>query len=277
MGTRHRDISLVVFDMAGTTVEDSGLVQQSFLAADAHAGLSKTDEDRRRMLDYVSDTMGQSKIVVFRHLSGGNEEQAQAANKEFERCYSQLVDDGRCSAVPGAGNSSAPCGSRASRRRSPPASRTRRRCAIIRALGWQDVADVVLCPGDGVRGRPFPDLALTALMRIGAPSVQSMVVLGDTTSDVTTGLRAGALASVGVLTGAHDATQLSEAGPPTFSTVSRTCPVCSPNCATPDLRARAPLPSSDGSLGSMVRAFTMLKATRSGRYRSSAYSNVSPF
>ena len=49
-------------------------------------------------------------------------------------------------------------------------------------------------------------------MRTGAPSVQSMVVLGDTTSDVTTGLRAGALASVGVLTGAHDATQLAEAG-----------------------------------------------------------------
>ena len=43
-------ISLVVFDMAGTTVEDSGLVQQSFLAADSHAGLSHTDADREEML-----------------------------------------------------------------------------------------------------------------------------------------------------------------------------------------------------------------------------------
>ena len=44
--------------------------------------------------------MGQSKIVVFRHLSRGNEEQAQAANKEFERCYAQLVADGQCSPIP---------------------------------------------------------------------------------------------------------------------------------------------------------------------------------
>ncbi|MFC9767409.1 phosphonatase-like hydrolase [Rhodococcus jostii] len=212
MGTHHRDISLVVFDMAGTTVEDSGLVQQSFLAADAHAGLSKTDEDRRRMLDYVSDTMGQSKIVVFRHLSGGNEEQAQAANKEFERCYSQLVDDGRCSAIPGAEELFGSLREQGIKTALTTGFAHETQMSIIRALGWQDVADVVLCPGDGVRGRPFPDLALTALMRTGAPSVQSMVVLGDSTSDVTTGLRAGALASVGVLTGAHDATQLSEAG-----------------------------------------------------------------
>ncbi|MGW9181615.1 haloacid dehalogenase, partial [Agromyces sp. NPDC055658] len=73
MGTKATDpISLVVFDMAGTTVEDSGLVQQSFLAADNHAGLSKTEADREEMLRYVSDTMGQSKIVVFRHLAKGN-------------------------------------------------------------------------------------------------------------------------------------------------------------------------------------------------------------
>ena len=89
------NIGLVVFDMAGTTVQDSGLVQQSFLAADDHAGLSKTPADREEMLRYVADTMGQSKIVVFRHFSRGNEEQAQAANKEFERCYAQLVADGQ--------------------------------------------------------------------------------------------------------------------------------------------------------------------------------------
>lgn len=103
MSTNTTDaISLVVFDMAGTTVEDTGLVKQSFLAADNHAGLSKTDADREEMLRYVSDTMGQSKIVVFRHLAKGNEEQAQAANKEFERTYAQLVADGNCSPIPGA-------------------------------------------------------------------------------------------------------------------------------------------------------------------------------
>lgn len=205
-------ISLVVFDMAGTTVEDTGLVQQSFLAADAHAGLSKTDSDRAEMLRYVADTMGQSKIVVFRHLSRGNEEQAQAANKEFERCYAQLVADGKCSPIPQAEHVITSLRSRGIKVALTTGFARETQQAIIEALGWQDLADAVLCPAPGVRGRPYPDMALAALMQTETDSVQSMVVVGDTSSDVITGLRAGARASVGVLTGAHNAAQLSAAG-----------------------------------------------------------------
>lgn len=205
-------ITLVVFDMAGTTVEDSGLVQQSFLAADSYAGLSKTEADREDMLRYVSDTMGQSKIVVFRHLARGNEEQAQAANKEFERCYAQLVAEGNCSPIPGAEDVIASLRSRGVKTALTTGFAKETQTAIVDALGWQDLADIVLCPGPGVRGRPHPDMPLTALMRTETESVASMIVVGDTSSDVTSGLRAGARASVGVLTGAHDTAQLSAAG-----------------------------------------------------------------
>ncbi|WP_166906664.1 phosphonatase-like hydrolase [Mycobacterium sp. DL440] len=208
----HQPIGLVVFDMAGTTVQDSGLVQQAFLAADSFAGLSKTDADRDEMLRYVSDTMGQSKILVFRHLSGGNEQQAQAANKEFERCYAQLVADGNCSAIPGAEDLLAALRGRGIKTALTTGFAADTQSAIIDALGWHDLADVVLCPGSGVRGRPHPDMPLTALMRTETDSVRSMVVVGDTSSDVTSGLRAGARASVGVLTGAHNSDQLSAAG-----------------------------------------------------------------
>ena len=208
----NQPITLVVFDMAGTTVEDSGLVQQSFLAADTYAGLSKTDADREEMLRYVSDTMGQSKIVVFRHLARGNEEQARAANKEFERCYAQLVAEGNCSPIPGVEELIASLRSRGVKTALTTGFAKETQTAIIDALGWQDLADVVLCPGSGVRGRPHPDMPLTALMRTETESVDSMIVVGDTSSDVTSGLRAGARASVGVLTGAHDTAQLSAAG-----------------------------------------------------------------
>ena len=206
------NIGLVVFDMAGTTVQDSGLVQQSFLAADDHAGLSKTPADREEMLRYVADTMGQSKIVVFRHLSRGDEEQAQAANKEFERCYGQLVTDGNCSPIPGAEELIASLRSRGIKTALTTGFAKDTQSAIIDALGWHDLADLVLCPGPGVRGRPYPDMPLTALMRTETASVQSMIVVGDTAVDVETGLRAGARASIGVLTGAHNAQQLSAAG-----------------------------------------------------------------
>lgn len=213
MNTHSTDtISLVVFDMAGTTVEDSGLVQQSFAAADEHAGLSHNAEDKARMLAYVTETMGQSKIEVFRHLSGGNEEQAQSANKAFERCYAQLVRDGNCSAIPGAEELLHTLRSTGVTTALTTGFASETQQAILTALDWRDIADIVLCPGDGVRGRPFPDMPLTALLRTGAPSVQSMLVVGDTTSDIVSGLRSGARAVVGVLTGAHDADQLRAAG-----------------------------------------------------------------
>lgn len=212
MTSTDDQIGLVVFDMAGTTVEDSGLVQQSFMAADAHAGLSKTAADREAMFTYVAETMGQSKIVVFRHLARGNEEQAQAANKEFERCYAQLVSEGKCSPIPQAEDVITSFRSSGIKTALTTGFAKETQDAILDALGWHDLADVVLCPGPGMRGRPYPDMALAAVMRTETVSVRSMIVVGDTSSDVLTGLRAGARASVGVLTGAHNTAQLSEAG-----------------------------------------------------------------
>ncbi|WP_166980176.1 HAD family hydrolase [Paramicrobacterium fandaimingii] len=84
--------------------------------------------------------------------------------------------------------------------------------AIIDMLGWRDVIDVALCAEDAGRGMPFPDLPLTALMRTGAASVDSMVIVGDTVDAMRTGLAAGAGLNVGVLTGATDAEQLHQAG-----------------------------------------------------------------
>ncbi|MEV6432389.1 phosphonatase-like hydrolase [Nocardia sp. NPDC051463] len=210
--THNPQTTLVVFDMAGTTVEDSGLVQQAFLAADDHAGLSSDSHDRARMLQYVHNTMGQSKIVVFRHLSRNDEEQAQAANDAFERRYGQLVEDGNCSPIPGAIETFSALHKQNIQVALTTGFAHTTQQAIIKALGWANVADVVLCPGEGIRGRPYPDMPLTALLRTGTDSVQQMVVVGDTASDITSGVRAGARASIGVLTGAHNSDQLLAAG-----------------------------------------------------------------
>ena len=56
----------------------------------------------------------------------------------------------------------------------------------------------------GVRGRPYPDLILTALMRLRADGVANVAALGDTSNDVDSALRAGCAIAAGTLTGAHD-------------------------------------------------------------------------
>jgi beta-phosphoglucomutase-like phosphatase (HAD superfamily) len=75
-------------------------------------------------------------------------------------------------------------------------------------------ADLALSPADADRGRPWPDLPLTALIRLGGGSVSELAVVGDTPSDIESGRRAGAAVVAGVLTGAATRADLEQAGAP---------------------------------------------------------------
>jgi phosphonatase-like hydrolase len=83
---------------------------------------------------------------------------------------------------------------------------------VLDALGWWDRVDFALCPEDGGRGRPWPDLVLSAALRVGVDDVRHIAVCGDTENDMLSGRRAGASVVAGVLTGAHDRDRLLRAG-----------------------------------------------------------------
>ncbi|WP_437582863.1 phosphonatase-like hydrolase [Paramicrobacterium sp. CJ85] len=206
---RDVTVELAVLDMAGTTVQDAGLVEASFTQAAEATGIVEDAADFERMIEYVRDTMGQSKIQVFRALSR-DEATAQAANVEFERAYLERVAS--VTAIPQAEETMGMLREAGAAVALTTGFSRATMDAIVEELGWQDVADVMLCPADVGRGRPFPDLPLTALLRTGAPSVESMIVVGDTASDIRSGCAAGAGLVVGVLTGAHDDEQLGDAG-----------------------------------------------------------------
>ena len=86
------------------------------------------------------------------------------------------------------------------------------RDAIIGALDWQPLIDLALSPADAGRGRPWPDLPLTALLRLGGGAVSELAVIGDTPSDIESGLRAGAGVVAGVLTGSTSRDEFTRAG-----------------------------------------------------------------
>ncbi|NRD26516.1 HAD family hydrolase [Frigoribacterium sp. VKM Ac-2836] len=202
-------IELVVLDMAGTTVVDDGVVEQAFSRVADRVDLGPT-LSRDEALNYVLDTMGRSKIDVFRHLTGGDESLAQRAAGEFEVAYGELVDELGVDPIEGA--SDVIDALRASGTSVvlttgfSPVTRDR----LLDALGW--TVDAALSPVDAGRGRPAPDLVLTALLRTRASSVAAVAVVGDTVSDVLSGRSAGAGLVVGVTTGAHTREQLLAAG-----------------------------------------------------------------
>ncbi|CCK29802.1 putative hydrolase [Streptomyces davaonensis JCM 4913] len=202
------DIRLVVLDMAGTTVADGGLVEQAFAAAARRLGAEPDS-----MLDHVRATMGESKIAVFRHLFG-EEAKAQQANKAFEAAYAELVDGGRVAALPGARETIEELTAQGRTVVLTTGFARPTQDAILAALGWQDLVPLTLCPADaGGRGRPYPDMVLSAFLRTGAAeSVRQIAVVGDTSYDMLSGVRSGAGVVAGVLTGAHDAVALGAAG-----------------------------------------------------------------
>ncbi|MCL7427509.1 phosphonatase-like hydrolase [Streptomyces sp. YS415] len=202
------DIRLVVLDMAGTTVADGGLVEQAFAEAARQLGAEPAS-----MLDHVRATMGESKISVFRHLFG-EEAKAQQANKAFEEAYARLVDAGRIAPVPGAREAIEELTSQGRTVVLTTGFARPTQDAILTALGWQDLVPLTLCPADaGGRGRPYPDMVLTAFLRTAAADgVRQVAVVGDTSYDMLSGVRSGAGLVAGVLTGAHDAQALAAAG-----------------------------------------------------------------
>ncbi|WP_028933324.1 phosphonatase-like hydrolase [Pseudonocardia spinosispora] len=196
-------IRLVCLDMAGTTVEDSGTVLAAFDAALSDAGFDAGSAEYAAGRRYAVETMGQSKIEVFRAILGGDEARAQQANSAFEAAYAESIDAVR--PVPGAAEVIEKL--RSAGRRVvlttgfSPATRDR----ILDVLGWRELVPLALSPVDAGRGRPYPDMVLTALLRTGTTSVQEVATVGDTTSDLLSGHRAGCAVIAGVLTGAHTA------------------------------------------------------------------------
>jgi phosphoglycolate phosphatase len=199
---------LVVLDMAGTTVVDDGLVESAF--ARAWDRVQSTEDGREAALEHVRATMGQSKIDVFRAIV--DEPTAQALNDAFEGAFRELIDEGRCAAIPGAEDAIRELHQRGLKLAFTTGFARPTADAILASLGWTELADVVLTPADAGRGRPAPDLVLSALIATGATSVSSVVVVGDTESDAQSGVRAGAGLVVGVLTGSRDELALRNAG-----------------------------------------------------------------
>lgn len=208
--TTTRTVDLAVLDMAGTTVTDDGLVEASFAAAFEDAGVEPGTPRAEELWRHVRDTMGQSKIEVFRAFL--DDPAARRANAAFERAYLAQVDRGAAVPLPGAVATIATLRAAGIQVALTTGFARETQARLVRALGWDDIADLVLCPADAGRGRPHPDLVLTAVLRLGIDDVARVAVAGDTASDVLTGRRAGASVVAGVLTGAHDAAALAAAG-----------------------------------------------------------------
>jgi phosphoglycolate phosphatase len=206
-------IKIACLDIAGTTIADDGSVEAAFAAALDRFGLRPGAPGYEQANRIVHETMGQSKIEVFRRILD-HETDAQEANSLFELKYAEAVRRGEVKPIPGAAETLAALRAGGIQVCLATGFSPATRNALLDALGWRPLIDLALSPADAGRGRPWPDLPLTALLKLGGGAVSELVVAGDTASDVESGLRAGAGVVAGVLTGSGSREELEAARAP---------------------------------------------------------------
>jgi phosphoglycolate phosphatase len=200
-------IELICFDMAGTTVNDHGLVLEAFRRTIEE--LDVVGDEATQAEAYVIETMGQSKIEVFDVLF---DDRAGVANEAFERHFVKAAQEVGVSEVPGARDAIETLKGRGKSVAFTTGFSPATREALIDLLGWSDLINLRVSPADAGRGRPAPDMVLLCALRSRVSAVQSIMVVGDTASDMQAGRRAGVGQCVGVLTGTDDHARLMASG-----------------------------------------------------------------
>jgi phosphonatase-like hydrolase len=205
------NVEMVAFDVAGTVLNDDGLVISAFKNAFEATQPDLWPTHGEQWTQYAIDTMGQSKIHVFTELLG-DAEKAHRANVAFEESYiSEIAEVG---AVPIAGAEDVFKYLRSKGvaiALTTGFSRSTLDTLLIE-LGWKDLIDISVTPGEAGRGRPHPDMLQKAATTLGITNPASVIVLGDTAADMQAAISFGAGQVIGVLTGAHDEHRLHDAG-----------------------------------------------------------------
>lgn len=205
-------ITVCVFDMAGTTVDDGGLVYDALRGAVAETGASVDEAD-------LQAWMGTEKREAIRNLVrlGGQEPAEDAVEGAYDRFVEILTDYYRrtpptpLDGVPEALATLRGAGVKVALTTgfSRPVT-----TPLLEGLGWKIGADIdaVVTADEVAQGRPAPYMVHRAMERTGALDVAEVLVAGDTVADVVAGRRSGAAHSLGVLTGALSRERLLEAG-----------------------------------------------------------------
>lgn len=188
----------MIFDLAGTTVEDRGQVPAAFSAALAEAGIPLTAEQ-------ITRVRGASKRQAIRQLLPPR--QQSRADEIYGRFKARLAQQYAAGGV----RSLADAGVIFSRLKGNGVKVALTTgfdrdttTMLMSSLGWTTtLIDAVVCGDDVSSGRPAPDMILMAMKLTGVADASRVAAVGDTALDLEAASRAGVRWNIGVLSGAH--------------------------------------------------------------------------
>jgi phosphoglycolate phosphatase len=205
-------VSLVCCDVLGAAAVEGSVLERAFAEAIATQGVVTGTVAYTRSMVQFDRTRGWSPMDVMLSLFPEDEIRAQAANLAFERSFQAAVDRFGALPLPGANEALAKLTAAGIKLGLVSSLSRPAMSLIVAALDWWQRVDLVLCADDVARGFPWPDLVLTAVLRLGIGDVRDVAVVTASESGVLAARRAGAGFVVGMLSDVDDAGRLRRAG-----------------------------------------------------------------
>ena len=208
-----KEIQLVIFDMAGTTVVDDGQVPDAFRTVLQAHGI-EVDEEALRSVRGASKREA-IRGFVERHFPRQPGEVGQWTDRIFADFRDHLANrfaHGGVRAIPGAAQTFSWLHGQGIKVALNTGFDRMITDLLLRAIGWDHrTVDAVICGDDVLLGRPAPFLIFRAMEATGVVSVHRVMNVGDTVLDLQAGWNAGVAQNIGVLSGAHSRDLLEKA------------------------------------------------------------------
>jgi len=206
-----QDIKLVVFDMAGTVIEDAGQVPASFTAALGKHGIEITAGSLREMRGASKREVIQR--FVERQPIGEGKTDVLALTEEiynsFRSTLAGMYEKDGVREIAGATEVFTWLQQRGVRVALNTGFDRTITNLLLNSMKWDgDLINAVVCGDDVAQGRPAPYLIFRAMEMSGVTSINQVANVGDTVLDLQAGQNAGVRYNVGVLSGAHTKEQL---------------------------------------------------------------------
>lgn len=199
------DITLVAFDLAGTTIQDDGKVVRAFTTALSEYGISVSPEQLNRV-------RGSSKRQAMLRFIPDGPDRAELAERVYAAFHESLARSYReegAAAVAGATDTFAWLRARGIKVALNTGFDRDITEVLLSALGWQDGMVDAVVSGDEVKhGRPAPDLIQRTMDLTDTASPRNVASVGDTVLDLRAGQAASVRWNIAVLSGAHRREQL---------------------------------------------------------------------
>ena len=205
-------VSLVCCDVVGAAAVGGSILERAFVEAIATQGVVVGTAAYVRSMVQFDRTRGWPPADVMRHLFPEDEIRAQAANLAFERSFQAAVDRFGVLPLPGANDALAKLAAAGIKVGLISGLSRPALTLIMERLAWWQRGDLILCADDVARGFPWPDLILSAVLRLGIGDVRDVVVVTASEGGVLSAQRAGARFAVGVLSDVDDGGRLRRAG-----------------------------------------------------------------